>query len=271
MISILKKNNWFVVKIIVFISILIPVGITVYEFVILGKDSVVFLGNYHPTISIIVALYYAFLLLAGMIWVILQLKSFMTLKNETKKNELLHLQSQVNPHFFFNMLNNIYGLVDKDSDKAKKLILKLSDLMRYSIYEGEKSTVLLSEEVDFLKNYIDLHQMRYYKTIDIQFTTAIEEDIKITPLLLIILLENAFKHGVENLRENAYIHIQLVTTKTTLTFTIENNFDASEIAKETGIGLKNLKRRLHLVYPKKHTLNFTNIDSIYKAQLELQL
>ena len=111
MISILKKNNWLIAKTIVLITIIIPIGITAYEFFVKGKNSVVFLADYPTAVGITVAIYYALLLVAGIIWVIFQLKFFMTLKNEKKKNELLHLQSQVNPHFFFNMLNNLYGMI----------------------------------------------------------------------------------------------------------------------------------------------------------------
>ena len=167
MILILKKNNWLILKTIVLITIAIPIGITSYEIVVNEKESVMFLGDYPAAIGVTIAIYYALLLVAGIIWVIIQLKTLMTLKNEKTKNELLHLQSQVNPHFFFNMLNNLYGMIDKDTEKSKALILKLSDLMRYSIYEGEKSLVSLEEEVSYLKNYIELHQMRYHKSIDI--------------------------------------------------------------------------------------------------------
>lgn len=271
MISNLKRNNWFLAKIIVFITIAIPLGITIYELVILGKDSVLFLGDFHPAVAIIVLIYYAILLLAGVVWVVIQLKAVLKLKNENRKNELLHLQSQVNPHFFFNMLNNLYGMVDKDIEKSKDLILKLSDLMRYSIYEGEKSSVTLEEEIAYLKNYIELHKMRYHKQIDILFKHEIEDEYtKVMPLMFIILLENAFKHGVENLRESAFVHINLKSEMSGITFEIENNFDTDELPKVKGIGLKNLKRRLELAYPKKHSLIFTRDTSIFKAQLELR-
>ena len=269
--SILKRNNWLILKMIVLITIAIPIGITSYEIVVNEKESVMFLGNYPTAVGITVAIYYALLLIAGIIWVIMQLKSLMTLKNEKAKNELLHLQSQVNPHFFFNMLNNLYGMIDKDTEKSKALILKLSDLMRYSIYEGEKSLVTLEEEIAYLKNYIELHQMRYHKKIDIQFNTDIEDStIKVMPLLFIILLENAFKHGVENLRENAYVHIDLTSNKKEILFKIENNFDKNALPEKPGIGIKNLKRRLALAYPKNHSLIFTTIDSVYNVQLQLQ-
>lgn len=272
MISLLKRNNWLIVKVIVLITIAIPLGKTAYELIFLKKSSVVFLGEYPKAVGIIVIIYYAILLIIGILWIITQLKSLMNLKNEKRKNEMLHLQSQVNPHFFFNMLNNLYGLVDKDAEKSKALILKLSDLMRYSIYEGEKSQVSLEDEIAYLKSYIELHQMRYRKKIDIQFNVNIENKaIKLTPLLFIILLENSFKHGVENLRENAYVYINLNANSSIIVFEIENNFDANEISDPKGIGIKNLKRRLELVYPKKHILKSTSNNSVYKAKLQLKL
>ncbi len=204
-------------------------------------------------------------------WLFRQTKAVITLKNEKAKTELLHLKSQVNPHFFFNMLNNLYGLVAKDSKKAQELILKLSDMMRYSIYDGQKEKVLLSQEIDYLHNYIELHKMRYHKTIDIVFDHEIKDhNHKIMPLLFIILLENAFKHGVENLRANAYVHINMTAESDTICFDIENNFDATNEEEEhKGIGLYNLKRRLELVYPKNHILSFSKKENVYKAQLQI--
>lgn len=266
------RDKYLPVRVVILGSILVPLAITTYELIILGKDSVIFLGEYPSAVGIIVIIYYILLLVAALIWLIKQFQSLLNIRNENRKNELLHLQSQVNPHFFFNMLNNIYGLVDKDTAAVKKIILKLSELMRYSIYEGEKNVVTISEEVTYLKNYIELHTIRYHKEITVQFHTAIEkENIKIRPLLLIILLENAFKHGVENLREKAYVHIDLKVNQSSFIFVIENNFDAAESLGQSGIGLNNLKRRLQLAYPEKHMLRIDKADSVYKAQLELQL
>ncbi|WP_273568816.1 sensor histidine kinase [Maribacter halichondriae] len=271
MIKNLKRNNWLLAKIIVLVTIAVPLSITAYEFIVLGKDSVVFLGDYPSAVGIVVVVYYAILLLMGIIWIIGQLKSVLALKNETSKNELLHLQSQVSPHFFFNTLNNLYGLVGKDPKKAQELILKLSDMMRYSIYEGEREFVTLEEEVAYLKNYIELHKMRYHKTINVKFDTDIKkEGYLIMPLLFILLLENAFKHGVENLRENSFVHIEMSADEKAIRFAVTNNFDASEVAEEPGIGLKNLKRRLELAYPDNHSLSFQKEGTNYKAQLSLK-
>ncbi len=270
--SILKQKNWLVVKTFIFITILIPVGIMGYEFIILGKDSVVFLRDYPSVVGLSVIIYYSVVLVTGLLWLVVQLKTLLTLKNETKKNELLHLQSQVNPHFFFNMLNNLYGMVDKDAQKSKALILKLSELMRYSIYESEKEAVLLKEEVSYLENYSDLNRIRYHKEIAVQFNVHLEdENIRIAPLLLIILFENAFKHGVEKLGEKAYVKAILKASTKCLFFEIENNFDESASLESGGLGLKNLKRRLVLAYPKRHKLEIIKSDTTYIVTLELQL
>jgi len=218
-----------------------------------------------------IAFYFIVIFITISYWLFKQIRLIIRLKNEKAQTELMHLKSQVNPHFFFNMLNNLYGLVDKDSKKAQELILKLSDMMRYSIYDGQKETVLLSEEITYLQNYIELHKMRYHKTIDVKFKVDIEgNDFQIMPLLFIILLENAFKHGVENLRENAYVHINMKSENNQIFFNIENNFDPTIESEHRGIGLDNLKRRLELVYPKNHTLSFSKTNDVYEAQLNIK-
>jgi len=240
--------------------------ITMGLIIIIFNDA---FGDNEPFV-IVSLVYFLLLFFLFFRWVFKQIKLIINLKNEKTKTELLHLKSQVNPHFFFNTLNNLYGLVGKDPEKAQSLILKLSDMMRYSIYEGEKDLVTLNEEVDYLKNYIELHKMRYHKKIDINFNCQIEEDYKVMPLLFIILLENAFKHGVERLRDSAYVNINMITSNNEIQFTLENNFDSFEKTERTGIGLKNLKRRLELVYPKKHSLSFSITDNVYKAKLNLK-
>lgn len=226
---------------------------------------------YESTMEILIPLYLLLLIAYGANWVVKQVKSIIQLKNENTQTELLHLKSQVNPHFFFNMLNNLYGWVDKDQKKAKELILKLSDMMRYSIYEGEKDWVPLEKEIDYLKNYIALHKMRYHKNIKVDFIHDIQGDgYKIMPLLFIILLENAFKHGVENLRGDAFVEIVLKAEEDDVYFMIRNNYDPEALSKQKGIGLKNLKRRLELMYPNKHTLFFKREEEIYNVELRVE-
>ena len=230
------------------------------------------LYEYQPLLDIIDPFFMLFLTAFVLIMVIRHIASVISLKKEKTTTELMHLKSQVNPHFFFNMLNNLYGLVDKDTDKAKALILKLSDMMRYSIYDGQKDLVLLDEEIDYLKHYMELHQMRYHKDITMDFHTSVQNGkLKVVPLLFIILLENAFKHGVENLRNDAFVNVAMLAHGKEITFTVENNFDATQLSDTPGIGLQNLKRRLELTYPKRHLLKHSINNNVYKAQLTLQL
>ena len=267
----INRKKWIVIISIAVVTAIIPIIITAFELITTEKESVVFLEGYPTSIGVLILLYYLLLVVLGLFWFIKQIVSFFRLKNEKAKTELLHLKSQVNPHFFFNTLNNLYGLVGTDTKKAQELILKLSDIMRYSIYEGEKEEVSLKAEVDYLKNYIELHRMRYYKEIDVQLDVQIEDEYNVMPLLFIILLENAFKHGIETLSEDAYIHLSLKAKNNEVFFEVENNFDISQPKEDNGIGLKNLKRRLELVYPQKHTLTFYKIENVYRAQLTLQL
>lgn len=250
---------------------LIPILITAFELITTDKESVVFLEGYPTPIIVFFLIYYVLIIVLVLSWFLKQVISYFRIKHEMEKTELLHLKSQVNPHFFFNTLNNLYGLVGTDAKKAQELILKLSDMMRYGIYEGEKEVVTLKTEVEYLKNYITLHQMRYRKEIDVKFEVEIENDYEVMPLLFIILLENAFKHGVENLGKGAYAYFKLIAKDNKVSFETENNFDQTIPKENNGIGLKNLKRRLELVYPKKHSLSFSTKGNVYKAQLTLQL
>lgn len=207
----------------------------------------------------------------GTLWVYEQWRWLKTLKADKAKAELALLKSQVNPHFFFNTLNNLYGLVVEKSPQAPEVVLKLSDMMRYTIYEGKEELVNLKDEVNYLESYIELHKIRYQKKVDIQFIHALEQELKIAPLLFIILLENAFKHGVEGLTEKAYIHMDLKTKNNEVFFTIENNYEPNNTNQKGGIGLDNLKQRLAHIYPNRHELKIEKTDTIYKAHLNLDL
>jgi len=222
----------------------------------------------HELYFLIAALFFTALIFIP--WIIWQVILVVRLRHERKKTELLHLKSQVNPHFFFNTLNNLYGLIKSDPKKAEELVLKLSDIMRYSIYKAQNESVTLEEEVEYLNKYIELHKMRYHKKIDIDFRVDIKEGYMVMPLLFIILIENAFKHGVENLREKAFVHILLTTADNEIHFEIKNNFDDSMAPEGAGIGLHNLKRRLELAYENKYQLRLAQHNGEYQAELRLR-
>ena len=205
------------------------------------------------------------------LWFFEQWKWLKNLKAEKGKAELALLKSQINPHFFFNTLNNLYGLTVEKSDKAPEVILKLSDMMRYTIYEGKEDWVTLQDEISYLKNYIELHKLRFQKEVDIRFEYNVDKAYKIAPLLFIILLENAFKHGAERLTEQAFIHLSLNASDDQLLFQIVNNFEQSDTDNEHGIGLDNLKRRLKLIYPERHQLSIQSDSMVYTATLNITL
>ena len=204
-----------------------------------------------------------------LVWIFEQWKWVQNLKAEKSKTELSLLRNQISPHFFFNTLNNLYALTIKNSEKAPEVILKLSDMMRYTIYEGEKESVKLQDEIEYLNNYIELHKIRYKKAVDIRFNHNVDTSLTVAPLLFIILLENAFKHGIETLAENAYIHVNLYEDNDFIHFDIENNFDPNEVSTSNGIGLKNLKKRLALLYKDKHELHINTTGNCYKTTLKI--
>jgi sensor histidine kinase YesM len=196
----------------------------------------------------------------------------LTLEKEKSQNELDLLKQQLNPHFFFNTLNNLYALSLQKSDKTPDSILQLSELMRYTIYKGQEKTVKLSQELDYIENYIQLQQIRLWKTLHFEFDKQVENDqIDIAPLLLIVFIENAFKHGIEPAEDAATLKLSLVSNHHSLTFSCENSSDPEEIRQTQGIGIDNLKKRLELLYPNRYTLHIQSIDNIFKAKLKLQL
>ena len=167
----------------------------------------------------------------------------------------------------------LYGLTVEKSDMAPEVILKLSDMMRYTIYEGEKDRVALKDEITYLESFIELQKIRFHRELDIKFEHFIEEvDIKVPPLLFIVLVENAFKHGAESLTENAFIHMKLMSMDGCVLFETQNNFEADETPKSGGIGLKNLQRRLQLLFPDRHTLFLDGTSNgVYKATLKFKI
>ena len=188
------------------------------------------------------------------------------------KSELQHLHYQLQPHFFFNSLNNIYALVDISPDQAKTSIHSLSKLMRYMLYETNVESIPLSKEIDFMTKYIDLMKLRITdKTVVNYSFPSKETSIKIAPLIFISLIENAFKHGV-SANKSSTIQINITSHEKTVLFTIENdNFPKkTEDKSGSGIGLNNIKKRLELLYPNKHSFKTFVKNNRFIAQLEIE-
>ena len=195
-------------------------------------------------------------------------------EHERLKSELSFLRSQISPHFMFNLLNSLVALNRKKSNLVEPVLLKMSDLLRYMLYEKDDKQISLENEIKYLQNYIDLQKLRFGDYVDIDFTvntTAFSKNIE--PMLLIPFVENAFKHGV-GMIEMPIIRIELQTSDNQLIFNVTNKFntDIQEVKDgASGIGLTNVRRRLELLYPEQHTLKVEERDNFYTTELKLNL
>lgn len=198
-----------------------------------------------------------------------QYQQIVALEKEKTQAELDLLRQQLDPHFFFNTLNNLYALSLQQSPQTPDSILQLSELMRYVIYRAKEPLVSVAEEVKYLQDYIDLQQMRLRRKPDIQcHWEAAADTPPVAPLLLIVLVENAFKHGIEPADTPGFLHLRLRSNARHLSFSCEN--PAGEISgKKAGIGLDNLRRRLSLLYPGRYELKTGKENHIFKAELYL--
>ena len=199
------------------------------------------------------------------------------LQSQNLASELNFLKSQINPHFLFNTLNNLYALSLKKSDQAPKTVLMLSEMMRYMLYECNVERVFLQKEINYIKNYLELEKIRLGGNFDIDFQVEGEAlELTIAPLMFIPFIENSFKHGVNNLLSNGFVHILLKIQNGEVSMRIANNKgttlnNGSKEKQSGGIGLINIKRRLKLIYPEKHQLSFKETDGEYAVQLNIQL
>jgi len=194
-------------------------------------------------------------------------------QSEGLKSELSFLRSQINPHFIFNILNNIVALSRLKSKELEPTIMKLSSLMQYMLYESNESQVLLSHEADYLTSYIDLQKQRFGNRLTTNFDVDIQEDWHtIEPMLLIPFVENAFKHGM-GMVPDPVIDISLKVADNELLFMVKNKYLEVDEAKDavSGIGLSNVKRRLELLYGSKHELKITKQQDWFIVSLRLNL
>lgn len=194
------------------------------------------------------------------------------LELEKMQAELTLLRSQLDAHFIFNTLNNLYLLVLKKSDKAPEAILTLSDLLSYIIYDSKKSKVSLEKELTFLKGYIELQKLRLPDAQNVYFNVEGNNEGEIVPLILFNFIENAFKHYKSNIQKGGeyyVVYINVVLADGTLTMTVKNAF-SKEIHKEEGIGLYNAKKRLDLTYHDNYSLNVNTEKGIYSVELVLK-
>jgi two-component sensor histidine kinase len=194
------------------------------------------------------------------------------LEKEKLNSELAFLKNQISPHFFFNTLNNIYSLISINAEDSQKAVLRLSKLMRYLLYDSEHGNTKLSNEIDFMNNYIDLMKLRMSSKISLTVSFPEKyEDINIPPLIFIPFIENAFKHGI-SYREKSFIHISMTTTKDSILFRCANSVVKTREEIESGhsgIGLENVTKRLNLLFPGKHEIKINKSDTEFEVLLQI--
>jgi len=201
------------------------------------------------------------------------------LETEKLNAEIKFLKAQVNPHFLFNTLNNLYYLSTIKSDTAPLIIAKLSEVMRYMIYDSSHEQITLDKEIEYMQHYISLERLRLKEGIPLELEVSGRTDMLISPLILITFLENAFKHGISNGTDHCWIRSCLQVDDTSLRYTIANSkvktpaYSAEGgkmyLADGDGIGLTNVKRRLELSYPGKHQLRIDDREDSYCVTLTI--
>lgn len=240
--------------------------------VLMRGDSLVPFSQYYVA-ALLTGLFFIFLSTAfkfAVDW-FLNEKVRKNLENEKLTAELAFLRSQINPHFLFNSLNNIYSLAYQKSDKAPEAIMKLSEIMRYMLQESNEPRVRLSREIRYLENYIELQKLRFKGEAFVELSIVGEytDDI-IAPLILISFVENAFKHG-DALNAEHPIRIRISLTEHTLHFEISNRKSLLNKDESSGIGMSNVRRRLELLYTGRYLLELEENPLSYCCRLRLEL
>ena len=198
-------------------------------------------------------------------------KKLLRLEKENLEQQLEYLKYQINPHFFMNTLNNIHALVDIDAEKAKSTILELSKMMRFILYEGDKKGVPLTREFDFIRNYVTLMRLRFTDKVRINMELPTQvPDKQIPPLMLITFIENAFKHGISYQHES-FIDVKAEIEGDQLHFSCRNSKAEKANEEKGGVGLANVRQRLHLLYDNNYTLKIQDNPDIYNVQLTIPL
>ncbi len=267
-----KKKGW------VFAVLAISAG--VFNLLVIYGVRSAFLSNHPPLFIRIEITLSIIILLSGITFGLIKRsfandKKMNEIEAENLRTELLFLRSQISPHFLLNTLNNLVSLARKNSENLEPMLLKLSGILKYMVYEAEDDKIRLLDEINYLQNYISLQQLRTDKYTDIVFNCSVQnEDQMIVPMLLIPFIENAFKHGIVNLQK-PYIAINLREESEQLVLSVVNKFDmlGHQVQDNTsGIGLVNVKRRLELLYPGNYELNiYENKVGLYSVNLKINL
>ncbi|MDO6803188.1 histidine kinase [Wenyingzhuangia sp. 1_MG-2023] len=227
---------------------------------------------YVQTLSYIAPLLFSIAIKTTKRWIVTEAEK-KEATNVKLASELQHLRYQIQPHFFFNSLNNIYSLVDISPERAKTTIHSLSKLMRYLLYDTNIEMISLSKEIEFIKKFVSLMELRITDNTQILATFPDKNlDVKVAPLLFISLVENAFKHGVSSQHKSSIVFEMYIENNILYFITKNDNYPKEKSDKSgSGIGLQNLEKRLNLLYPNKYLFNTTVEDNQFVARLEIHL
>ena len=194
------------------------------------------------------------------------------MRHNMMQAELDYLKYQINPHFFMNTLNNIHALIDIDSEAAKDTVIELSKMMRYVLYDSEQDSITLEKEIQFLQHYIQLMRLRYSDSVEIvvDVPESSPSQVKIPPLIFIVFVENAFKHGISyNSRSYIHISIEVSAEGDRVHYTVSNSKNPSKWKTHGGIGLDNVRKRLDLLFPKRYQLEIEDTAHHYSVELNI--
>lgn len=201
-------------------------------------------------------------------------KKIADLAKEKAEAELNFLKSQINPHFLFNSLNSVYFLIDKNNPEAREALHKFSDMLRYQLYEANGEKIPIEKEIDYLRDYVHLQQLRKDENYKVQFSCSPEvKNFSIEPLLLIPFVENAFKHISHKQDGNNYVKLDMARNNGQFEFSVENSKEKAAFSTEQhgGIGMTNVKRRLELLYPNAHQLSVDDDSNTFRINLKLKI
>lgn len=197
------------------------------------------------------------------------------LMKENAENQLTYLKAQINPHFYMNMLNNIHGMIEIDTAKAQDMVIQMSSLMRYMLYESSRSEIDLSAEIGFIRDYVELMRVRCPEDC-VDISTLLPQSqcvrgVKVPPLLFLVFLENAFKHGI-SYNDHSFVKVSLSPGEDKIHFSCMNSIHHKDHQlSHKGIGLENVKRRLDIIYGSAYSLEITSTDTRYTVNLTLPI
>lgn len=272
----LEKGKYFFYSILVLALISFGAGFYIILFnswidhIFSGYYFIAYYGFFDISLYFVIYIFVTSLLRLARGWFQLQ-----EIEKEKTVAELKALKSQINPHFLFNSLNSIYSLARKNSAQVPEKVIQLSDLMRHIIYDSEVEFILLSKEIEMIRNYIELQNLRTpeKEKIELEVVGKVEGK-KVAPLIFLPFVENSFKHGLKSGAEHPFVKIKIEVLPDDLIFEIENSKGKTSDpvdSKYKGIGIENVKKRLGLIYPGCYSLKIVNNDETYKVLLQINI